>query len=288
MLGITLLSLGFLNDIRFGGFTNFGYGYYGSLATHDGWRGLIGLLISPGTGLLFYFPIAILLPLGAKYMYKENRALFLLFGSVFILNWINIGTLSYSSEPVSWSGGPSWGPRYLIPVLPFIVLMTGYVFLHLRRKIFLKSIIVSLCVLGFFVNLTGVLFWYHYGILYAWEIDQLHVKNPYDWAEAMTWNQIYSPIAIHTKALLSDYISGVDPEQYRTDQGYYYEWIAIGLAPCSYDIYLYCKHGIAPVLAISLPIALIAIFILREIRVPFIWKLLKKKSPYLLLDNTTK
>ncbi len=289
MLGIALLLLGFLNNIRFGGFTNFGYGYYESLATHDGWRGLVGLLISPGTGLLFYFPIAILLPLGAKYMYKENRALFLLFGSVLILNWINIGTLSYNSEPVSWSGGPSWGPRYLIPLLPFIVLILGNIFLHLRRKIFLKSIIISLCVFGFFVNLTGVLFWYHYGILYVWEIEQLHVKHPNDWVDTMTWNQIYSPIIIHTKALLSDYISSVDPEQYRTDQGYYYEWIALGLAPCSYDIYLYCNLGIAPVLAISLPIAVIAVFILREIRVPIICKLFRKKSSsYLSLNKTTK
>ncbi len=211
-------------------------------------------------------------------MYKENRALFLLFGSVLILNWINVGTLYYNTEPVSWSGGPSWGPRYLIPVLPFIVLILGNVFLHLRRKIFLKSIIISLCVLGFFVNLTGVLFWYHYGILYSWEIEQLHIKYPYDWLATMTWNQLYSPIVIHTKALLSDYISSVDPENYRTDQGYYYDWIALGLAPCSYDIYLYCKYGIAPVLAISLSIAIIAIFILTEIRVPFIRKIFKEKS----------
>ena len=43
---------------------------------HDGWRGLIGLLVSPGVGLIFFFPIVVLLPLGAKYMYKDNRALF--------------------------------------------------------------------------------------------------------------------------------------------------------------------------------------------------------------------
>lgn len=287
VLGVVLLSLGFLNDIRFGGFMDFGYGHYGSLAAHDGWRGLVGLLLSPGSGLLFYFPVAILLPLGAKYMYKENRVLFLLFGSVITLNWLSVGTLSSDNEPAIWSGGPTWGPRYFIPVLPFIVLMLGNIFLHLRRKTFLKSIIVSLCALGFFVNLTGVLFWYHYGILYSWEIDQLHTKYPSDWFETMTWNQVYSPIITHTKALLSDYISSVDPEQYRTDQGYYYEWVAYGLAPCSYDTYLFCKYGIMPIMAISLSIAVITIFILAEIRVQFICKLVKKK-PILLYNKAGK
>ena len=76
---------------------------------------MIGLLVSPGVGLIFFFPIAVLLPLGAKYMYKDNRALFLLCIYIIIANWIYIGTLSSSTNLHLWSGGIAWGPRYLIP-----------------------------------------------------------------------------------------------------------------------------------------------------------------------------
>jgi hypothetical protein len=88
--------MGVVNYMTFGSFTEFGYGFFASLATHDGWKGLIGLLISPGAGLLFYFPIAILRPLGAWYMYKEHKALFPLSAYIIILNcleWSNsLGT----------------------------------------------------------------------------------------------------------------------------------------------------------------------------------------------------
>ena len=85
ILSIVLFSVGLVNYARFGSFTEFGYGYFSSLATHNGWRGLIGLLISPGAGLVFYFPLAILLPLGAKYMYKENKGLFFLCTTLLLL-----------------------------------------------------------------------------------------------------------------------------------------------------------------------------------------------------------
>ena len=118
-LVITSFFVGLLNYVRFGSFTSFGYGYYSSLATHNGWRGLIGLFISPGAGLIFYFPIAIMVLLAFKYIYRKNKALFFLSIYVIIINWLDIGTLSFGFEPYSWSGAIAWGPRYLIPVLPF-------------------------------------------------------------------------------------------------------------------------------------------------------------------------
>jgi hypothetical protein len=159
ILGITLFFIGVVNYLRFGSFTEFGYGYFASLATHDGWKGLIGLLISPGAGLLFYFPIAILLPLGTWYMYKEHKALFLLSVYIIILNWLDVGTLSFGFEPFAWSGAIAWGPRYLIPVLPFMIIIIGNIFTHLKKRLSLKISIVVLCAAGFVINLAGVLVW---------------------------------------------------------------------------------------------------------------------------------
>ena len=211
ILSIVLFFAGLVNYARFGSFVEFGYGYFSSLVTHNGWRGLIGLLVSPGAGLVFYFPLAILLPLGAKYMYKENRLLFFLCTYIIVANWIYVGTLSFGSEPIAWSGGVAWGPRYLIPVLPFIMIILGNIFFHLNRKA-LKLFVIGLCAAGFYVNLTGILIWFQYGLVYGWDREGL--GNYPNSLEIMAWSPLYSPIVLHTKALMTDYVSQIDPAQY--------------------------------------------------------------------------
>ena len=262
ILSAVLFFVGLVNYARFGSFTEFGYGYFSSLVTHDGWRGLIGLLVSPGAGLLFYFPFAILLPLGAKIMYKENRPLFLLCTYIIVANWIYIGTLSFGSEPSSWSGGVAWGPRYLIPVLPFIMIILGNTFLHIKKRYFVKSIIIGLCLVGFYVNLSGVLIWFQYGLMYGWAIEHLAVyPNNMD---IMTWSPLYSPIILHTKALMTDYVSTIEPEQYLNTSWY---WAAYGNAPCNYDLYVYCNFGVAPFLVTIASIVIVAVLITVRLRI---------------------
>ena len=212
LIALMLFFVGLVNYARFGSFTDFGYGYFSSLAAHDGWRGLIGLLVSPGVGLIFFFPIAVLLPLGAKYMYKDNRALFFLCMYIIIANWIYIGTLSYGAEPSSWSGGIAWGPRYLIPVMPFIMIVLGSIFMHLRKRRILKAIVIGLCLAGFYINLSGILIWFQYGLMYGWYVERLAALPNY--MDTMAWSPAYSPIVLHTKALLADYVSLINPEQY--------------------------------------------------------------------------
>jgi hypothetical protein len=43
--------------------------------------------------------------------------------------------------------------------------------------------------------------------------------------------------------------------------------MAYGLAPCSYDVYIFCKFGILPLLLLSAFISILAILITREIGV---------------------
>ena len=259
-LGLVLFLVGLTNYIRFGSFTEFGYGYFSSLAAHDGWRGLIGLLISPGAGLIFYFPLAMLIPLGAKYMYKDNKALFFLCLYILVVNWIYVGTLSFGSEPSSWSGGVAWGPRYLIPVLPFMMIILGNIFLHLKKKHILKSIVIGLCVAGFFVNLTGVLVWFQYGLMYGWNIDGLAVYPNH--LDVMTWSPFYSPIVLHAKALATEYVTTIVPEQYLNTSWY---WADYGNAPCRYNLYLYCNFDAIPFSVAASGIVIIAAFITARI-----------------------
>ncbi len=259
VLGVVLLLVGAVNFVRFNSFTEFGYGSFSSLAMHDGWRGLIGLIISPGAGMLLFFPLAILLPLGFKYMHNQNKGLLFLFSFIIIIHWIYVGTLSFNFEPFSWSGGVAWGPRYFIPILPFATLILGSIFTKLRKNLFLKSLVVSLCFAGFTINLFGTLIWDQYGIMYGWEKEGLAAyPNSLD---IMTWNPQYSPIILHFKALIENYISTIQPDKYLHTS---WNWAAYGLAPCSVDIYIFCKFGIIPTLALLASISIIAFILMKE------------------------
>jgi hypothetical protein len=260
-LGVTLFFAGLLNYVRFGSFAEFGYGYFGSLASHDGWKGLVGLLLSPGAGLFIYFPIAILLPWAAKYMYKENKGLLLLSTYIIVVSWLDVGTLSFGFEPFAW-WGLGWGPRYLIPVLPFITIVLGNLLTHLRKKLFIKVSVIALCIAGFYISLIGTLVWWQYESLYIFDIFQREQSSNADPYGTMIWQPHYSPVVMLTNMLLSDYVSHIDVEMYFKTA---WHFITYGLAPCSYDIYLYCKFGIGPIVILLAIIGVLAILIMKRI-----------------------
>jgi hypothetical protein len=245
-LSIALFFMGLVNYLRFGSFTEFGYGsYFGTLSYNAGWTGLPGLLASPGKGLIFYFPIVILLPLALKYMYRENRWLFFLIVYIISIHWLYFGTLN-DSESRSWSGAIAWGPRYLVTVLPFITLALGSLLARFKQSgLLLKASLLTLCIAGFIVNLPGILVWSEYGTIYAWDKERLN-RFPGS-LEMIAWNPNYSPIILHAKVLMDDYVHNINAEQYRNTQWHY---ITYGLAPCSYDLYIFCKFGIIPVIAL--------------------------------------
>lgn len=255
---VVLIFVGVVNYLRFGSFIEFGYGFYGSIAIHDGWKGLIGLIASPGAGLFLYFPASILLPLAAKYMYHDkfnynSRLLFFLFIYVILVNLIDAGTLSFNYEPFSW-WGLGWGPRYLVSILPFVTIMLGYVLLQLKKKkVLLKFTFVILSVIGVYINLIGTLVSWQYDAFYLNQKEKLF-GNAWD---TIIWNASYSPIVLHTKMLLTNYLSQVDLHKFSIS---IWPWVADGLTPCSYDTYIFCKFGIIPV--VGLIIIIVTIFTL--------------------------
>jgi hypothetical protein len=260
VLGAVLLFAGFTNYIRFGSFTKFGLTNYeegATLSVHRQWQGLVGLLISPGKGLIFYFPIAILLPLAFRYMYAKNKGLFFISTYTFVATWLFFGTIFFlgGKFPAAgdW-GGLWWGPRYLMVTLPFIALASGTLFEHLKRNKILKvSGLIILCFAGFLVNLLGVLVWWEFGNVYN------NAGLGKDTLTPKVWTIYHSYIAADIGILMSNFVSQIQPVKFSA-------W-SFTLLPCPYDNYLFCKFGIMPILLLSTVIAIVGIIIITRIGV---------------------
>lgn len=255
IIGGMMAFEGYTNKVRYGSFTDFGYGNAQSLNVHNSWQGLIGLLLSPGKGLIFYFPIAILLPLALTFLYRKNKGIFFMCIYTFTVFWLFFGTISFGSRTQlaaaeTWSGG-WWGSRYFVPLLPFITLASGTLLEHLKgnKRILKLSAVVILIVAGFLVNLLGIFVWFAY--LY---MGQINTGQSY---ELMTWAPNHSFIINHLHVLMSNIISHIQPEGLSA-------W-SYGLAPCPYNLYLYCKYGILPVLFLGSLIGIITSLLLMKI-----------------------
>lgn len=112
-----LLSL-WWNWLRFGSIWQTGY-----LETESfsgvWWFGVYGLLFGPGRGLLWYSPVLLLSVFGVGWFWRRARwiaAVALILFLVYVLLY---------GKWYMWHGGYSWGPRFLVPMVPFLALLTG-------------------------------------------------------------------------------------------------------------------------------------------------------------------
>jgi hypothetical protein len=258
-LMVSLIMVAVLNYVRFGSISEFGYGsQYGAFSLNKEWRGLIGLLLSPGKGVIFYFPAVVLLPLAIKYTLRYETSLCFLTIYVFVVLWIYFGTLLVNNESRSWSGAIAWGPRYLIPVLPLAAVLLGGLLKYptsFKSKRLIHIFIAFSAISGFIVNLGGILVWSEYGLIYASDRERLGGAA---W-ELMTWEAKYSPISLHLKMIFDNYVSTIPLENYRDTA---WDFALYGLAPCQYDLYIYCKFGIVPFLLLTSIAVLFAFLII--------------------------
>jgi len=108
----------------------------------------------------------------------------------------------------------------------------------------------------------GVLVWYQYSFSYGWGKEALwKIKDNF---LLFQWDPYYSPAMQSIKLLSSNYLATL---QYTDD------YHVIGLAPCQFDIYLYCTFGLLPVILLGGVISALFFFIIKNIS---------------LIDSTTK
>jgi hypothetical protein len=124
--------------------------------------GLYGNLLSPGRSIFLYSPPLILALLGFRQFYRRFRYEALLVAGVAICYIV------LYSIPVDWDGGWSWGPRYLVATIPFLMLPLGY-FLTSKTRVAIATV---LGVLGAAIQLLGIIINYSY---VYWEWTNMHL-----------------------------------------------------------------------------------------------------------------
>ena len=134
--------------------------------------GLYGLLASPGKGLLWYDLPLILSLLGATAFFRRSRAEALCVLGL-ALTWVG-----FHAPYDFWEGGWSWGPRLLVPLLPFLVLPVAPAveFLAGERQAIWRVLPALCLVLGLAVQLPAVGSDY---TRYLWSMQVAHPEDAY-------------------------------------------------------------------------------------------------------------
>jgi hypothetical protein len=166
-LGVGVVPLMAYNLFAFGSPFSTGYGtdLKGTFKTPL-YEGAFGLLLSPGKGLLWYALPAALSLWGFSSFARRHRAESAFVAVLGVTLTIFFGLYGF------WHGDGSWGPRYLIPFLPFALLPalplihsatqpTPYKpnskFKIQNSKLITRLAVSTLIAFGFFVNILGVL-----------------------------------------------------------------------------------------------------------------------------------
>jgi hypothetical protein len=135
--------------------------------------GLYGQVVSPGKGLLFYTPLVALAPLAWSTFWRRAPLECALFTALIVERFVLFSFLN------RWYGGVCWGPRYVVPTIPFLLLPIGLLLLDpagaalARRVVFLAVGLVSVV-----AQLPGVAIFY---------TDYLYALDEHK----ITWEQIF-------------------------------------------------------------------------------------------------
>lgn len=193
------------NYFRFGNI--FEHGYKGGTSFPIPlYVGLFGLLLSPGKGLLFFAPIFVMGVAKVKALKEKFSPDVILWISLFVAN------LLLHAKYVAWGGDGSWGPRYMLPFIPLLILPAGEILE--RGSTIAKRICYGLIIVGIWIQLGGTTI---YAGNYLREIGEFPYTKNWDDPEFLYKSHFipnYSPIVGHWRMAfrnIGEHLRGEQP-----------------------------------------------------------------------------
>ena len=156
--------------------TESGYGLGPTSPIHVG---VFGLLFSPGAGLFIFSPILFTIFVSFFDFYKKDKSSFLIFSAYLVSMLVFFGNLD------TWHGFVSWGPRYLLPVIPFLLIPLA-ASIEKRNSIGFRFLVITLGTIGAFFSLIWLIqdvTWFTWGAfggdsgLYGLGVAGIHNLN---------------------------------------------------------------------------------------------------------------
>lgn len=146
------------NYYRFGSIFETGYQLVSKQAGIDFftgtplWTGLQGLLTSPGKGFFYYSPVALLFFPSIIPFYRKNTKLAIAFAMIILFY------IFFISKNIYWHGDWAWGPRYLFPITPFLVIPAAGLFdsMLLETKRWGKACVYIIVALGVGIQIIAI------------------------------------------------------------------------------------------------------------------------------------
>ena len=199
LIGLTLIALSSifllnLSDSRQLGFID-------DLGKHGTWliESLAGYTFSPSRSMWLYSPILVLMIPGSVILWRKDKAR--LVGSI----WLSFLTFSLSygfRHDWNWWGSWSWGPRYLLPILPLQMLLIFPVLAEIdqsSRRVWGWVGVGCLFLASVTVQMVGM------GVSYSNYYSELELAHVFDgnvadkrW-EYYNWDWGRAPFAYHLK-----------------------------------------------------------------------------------------
>jgi len=189
-----------LYDIaRFG--TPFETGY-GAQATPSAYStpllvGLYGLLLSSGKGIAWFAPGVWLMPAGGAAMRQAGPAPARVGRAVKVA--CAVALLLYAPFE-HWAGDGSFGPRYLVPLLPLAFLLVAFALERARAA--RKALAVALAVAGLIVQIGGVAIYFGAQMREAGDYPYTRALSDPRFMSDSHFNPRFSPIAGHWEMLV--------------------------------------------------------------------------------------
>ncbi len=182
---VAVPGIGLWNLYRTGDFFDVGYRTASILwQTDRAYIGMFGVLASPSFGLLVFMPVAAV-GLWGILGATSRRPVWLVMLALIVLAILGYGSFD------DWSGGVSWGPRYLTAVTPFLALGVGLAIQSASATLGMRLATLGLAAWSAGLSVLGVLFDYQSGWRNLWD----HGARP----EQIEWNPHFSLIGAHLR-----------------------------------------------------------------------------------------